>query len=175
MDSSKTLLLIPGIIYGVGLVSLLNAFRAKIYWEIAVMAVLMFFTLILNWFLFSQQLDTVAHKLGIYTLLMVSPLLFTRACNMLVPSEAQLDTKAHYFDIRRNFYLLLAGHTSVNILIQFLVFDDGLNGFRFIGVAVLFTCAIYNKIWLRIVMMAMFYLIFAYIFITTGKYLIPQV
>jgi len=159
----------------VGLVALLKVFRPKIYWEITAMAVLLFFTLILNWFLFSQQLDTVAHRLGIYTLLMFSPLLFTRACNVLVPSENQLDTKAHYFDIRKNFYLLLAGHTSVNILIQFLVFDDGLNGFRFIGVAVLFTCAFYNKLWLRMVMMAMFYLIFAYIFITTGKYLIPQI
>ncbi len=164
MDDSKVLLLIPGLIYGVGLVTLLKVFRPKIYWEITVLALLLFLTLIVNWFLFSQKLTTASQHLGIYTLTMLSPLLFTRACNVLTPDEGLLDTKEHFLKIRKPFFLLLGAHTSVNILIQALIVDDGFNLFRYVGIILFFANAFYNKLWLRIIAMLTFAVILGYIF-----------
>ena len=168
MESNNALLLIPGIIYGVGLVSLLQIFRAKVYWETIAMAVLMFLILIVNWFLISEKLGFDDQNLAIYTLAMISPLLFTRACNVLSPGENVEDSKSAFFAIRKTFFILLGTHTLVNILTQYLIFDDGLNGFRFIAVLLLYGCAFYNRLWLRVFMMFMFTLIFAYVLTGPG-------
>jgi hypothetical protein len=162
MDS-KTLLLIPGIIYGMGLAGLLRAFRPKIYWEIAVMAVLLFLTLIINWFIVSQELTSGLESLGVYTLIMISPLLFTRACMVLTPERDVLDTKAHYLGVIRPLFLILATHTTVNIIIQSLIYEDGFNVFRYVGVPLLLVCAFYKNLWLRIVVMTVMAVMLLYL------------
>ena len=167
MESNNALLLIPGIIYVVGLVSLLQIFRNKVYWETVALAVLMFLILIVNWFLISEKLGIGEQSLAVYTLAMVSPLLFTRACNVLSPGENIEDSRSAFFSARKTFFVLLGTHTLVNILTQFLIVDDGLNAFRFIAVLLLYACAFFNKLWLRVFMMFIFTLIFAYVFTTS--------
>jgi hypothetical protein len=167
MDSVKILLLIPGLIYGVGLVDLLKVFKPNTYWEIRVMAILLFLTLIINWFLYADRISATSLTLGIYTLTMVSPLLFTRACNVLTPDINQQDTKSHFFNVRKSFFLILGIHTLVNIFLQFIIYEDGLNIFRVIAILLLFACAYFDKLWVRTIMMVTFMAIFIYIFSTT--------
>ena len=156
MDNSKILLLIPGIIYGVGLVDLLKTLRPKIYWEIPAMAFLLFLTLIVNWFMYADRLMNTSMNLGMYALSMVTPLIFAKACGVLTPEMDVTDTKKYFLDIQKIFFLLMAAHVSVNIIIQILLTDDGLNIQRFVGVAFLLSCAFYQALWLRIMMMLVF-------------------
>lgn len=163
MDS-KTLLLIPGIIYGIGLADLLKAFRPKIYWEITAMATILILNLIISWFLFSNMLSVAGENLGIFALTLVAPMLFTRACNVLTPEADVQDTREHYVKILKPFFLLLSAHVLVNILIQIFIQDDGLNIFRIFGIPLLIACAYFNKLWLRMIMMGIFAAIIIYIF-----------
>ena len=164
MDKGEFLLLIPGLIYGVGLVDLLKIFRSGIYWEISVMAVFLFVNLIINWFLFFERLQIVSDDIAVFTLTMISPMLFTRACVVLTPEYEVEDTK-HYFEgIRKIFFLLLGSQTVVNIIIEQVVHDDGFNFIRILGAIILFLCAYYDKLWLRIIMMIVYALSILYIF-----------
>lgn len=160
----KTLLLIPGVIYGVGLADLLKAFKPKVYWEITSMAILLILTLTVNWFLFSERLSVVGENLGLFALTLVTPLLFTRACNVLTPDPGTRDTREHYMKVLKPFFLLLTAHTTVMVIIQILVHDDGFNLMRFIGIPFLLVCAFYHKLWVRIGMMTVFAGLLAYIF-----------
>jgi hypothetical protein len=160
----KTLLLIPGVIYGVGLADLLKAFKPKIYWEITVMAILLILTLIINWFLFSEKLEIVGGNLGLFALSLITPMLFTRACNVLTPGVDIQNTREHYHAVLKPFFLLLATHTLVNVLIQTLIEDDGFNILRLIGIPFLLVCAFYHRLWMRLVMMLIIGSLIIYVF-----------
>ena len=165
MDDPKTLLLIPGVIYGVGLAELIKAFRPKVYWEISVMASIMILTLIINWFLFSSRLSVVSENLGLFALTLITPMLFTRACSILSPDAGTQDTRAHYLEKIKPFFLLLAIHTSVNVIIQLLIQDDGFNILRYVIIPFLFASAFVHRLWLRIITMVIILGTFMYIFI----------
>ena len=152
MDS-KTLLLIPGVIYGVGLADLLKAFRPKVYWEITAMAILLILTLILNWFLFAEKIELAGMNLGLFALTLVTPMLFTRACNVLTPGLDTTDTKEHYLRILKPFFLLLTAHVLFNIIIQTIIQDDGFNLLRLIVIPLLIVSAFYHKLWMRVMVM----------------------
>ncbi len=162
----KTLLLIPGVIYGVGLADLLKAFKPKVYWEITAMAILLILTLTFNWFLFAEKIGVVADNIGLFALTLVSPMLFTRACNVLTPEADNHDTRAYYFEVLKPLFLLLTAHTLVNVIIQTLIENDGFNLFRFIGIPLLLLCAFYQKLWVRLLVMLAIGGIIVYIFTT---------
>ena len=165
MDDPKTLLLIPGVIYGVGLADLLKAFKPKIYWEITAMAIILILTLIINWFLYSSRLSVLSENLGLFALTLITPMIYTRACNVLTPDPGKQDTRQHYFDVLKPFFLLLAFHTLVNVIIQSVIQQDSFNVLRFIAIPILLICAFYHRIWIRIVVMVMLVGMFIYIFV----------
>ena len=165
MDDPKTLLLIPGVIYGVGLADLLKAFRPKIYWEITAMAVILILTLILNWFLFSSRLSVLSENLGLFALTLITPMIYTRACNVLTPEPGTQDTREHYFSVLKPFFLLLAFHTTINVIIESVIQEDTFNLLRLIAIPLLFICAFYHRIWIRLVAMLLVVGMFIYIFV----------
>ena len=162
----KILLLIPGLIYGVGMVQLLKVFQEGTYWESRILAFLLFLSLIVNWFVYAEALSE-SVNLVFYTLTMISPLLFTRACMVLMGSDqSDNSSKKHFFTIRRSFFFLLTAHTLVNVILQEFIYQGDYQIFRFIGVLMLLACALFNYIWLRVAMMTIFLAIYAYTFST---------
>ena len=96
MSKSEFLLLIPGLIYGVGLVELMRILNRKMYWEIIAWSLIMFISLIIQWFGLYDRLEFLGLNMGIFTLLLINPLLFTRICHTLSPNENVVDTELYF-------------------------------------------------------------------------------
>jgi len=128
------------------------------------MATLLILTLILNWFLFAEKVEVVGQNLGLFALTLVTPMLFTRACNVLTPGLDTKDTREHYLTVLKPFFLLLTAHVVFNIAIQAIIQNDGFNLQRLIGVPLLLAAALYHKLWVRIIVMAALFGILLYMF-----------
>ena len=73
MSKSEFLLLIPGLIYGVGLVELMRILNRKIYWEILAWSLIMFISLIVQWFGLYDRLESLKLNIGVFSLLLINP------------------------------------------------------------------------------------------------------
>lgn len=166
MSKSEFLLLIPGLIYGVGLVELMRILNRKMYWEIIAWSLVMFFSLIVQWFGLYDRLEFLTLDIGIFTLLLINPLLFTRTCHSLTPNEDVVDTEMYFKNERPLFFVLLALSLTSSLVLQYILLDDGLGKFRIIGLPLVIACIFIHEKWIRVVAFLFFLAMGAFIFVS---------
>ncbi len=150
MDKQEFLLLIPGIIYGVAIVDLLKVGQHKRnYWELVFWGVMLLITIIKHWIDLYQKLDALVDNNLNFFLIIGQAMVYAQAANVITPSEKDSDTKAYFFSIRKVFFLIIVGSIVVNVILQFVVFDDHRFWLRITGVPLILACAFIDKIWLR--------------------------
>ena len=152
MDKQEFLLLIPGIIYGVAIVDLLKIVRHKInYWEVVFWGIMLLITIINHWMDLYQKLEHIVDNNLNFFLIIGQAMIYAQASNIITPDDKDDDTKAYFFEIRRNFFLVIVASILINILLQFVVFNDHKLWLRLTGLPLMLACAFIDKIWLRII------------------------
>ena len=150
MDKQEFLLLIPGIIYGVAIVDLLKVGQhKKNYWEIVFWGVMLLITIINNWIDLYQKLEILVDNNINFFLIIGQAMVYAQAANVITPDDKDSDTKEYFFKIRKTFFLIIVGSILVNLLLQFVVFDDHKFWLRITGIPLILVCAFIDKIWLR--------------------------
>jgi len=165
MSKSEFLLLIPGLIYGVGLVELMRILNRKMYWEIIAWSIVMFLSLIVQWFGLYDRLEFLELNMGIFTLLLINPLLFTRICHTLSPHEDVVDTELYFKNERPVFFALLSLSLISGLILQYVLMDDGLGGLRFVILPLVIACIFVHGKWIRVLALLFFISAAAFIFI----------
>jgi hypothetical protein len=150
MSKSEFILLIPGILYGVALIDLLKVTRhGKRYWETIVWAILLFLVVISDWFKLYNFVDLISNDIFLFTLYIVSPLIFVQTCFILTPEEEDEDMKAYFLKHKKVFFLSIVAYMLSKIAIQQYVLDDGKLLFRIVGISLFIVSAFIDKIWVR--------------------------
>lgn len=150
MDKQEFLLLIPGIVYGVAIVDLLKIVQHKInYWEVVFWGVLLMITIINHWINLYQKLGAIVDSNLNFYLIIGQAMVYAQAANVITPDQGDKDTKAYFEKVRRNFFLIIVFSILVNILLQFVVFDDQRLILRLTGIPLMLACAFIDKIWVR--------------------------
>lgn len=150
MDKQEFLLLIPGIIYGVAIVDLLKIVQHKYnYWEVVYWGVLLMVMIINHWMDLYQKLDAIVDNNLNFYLIIGQAMVYAQAANVITPTENDIDTREYFFRIRKNFFLIVLGAVVVNILIEFVVFEDHLLWIRITGIPLILACAFIDKVWVR--------------------------
>ncbi len=150
MDKQEFLLLIPGIIYGVAIVDLLKIVQHKVnYWEIVFWGILMMVSIINHWIELYQKLDAFVDNNLNFFLIIGQAMIYAQAANVITPDKKDSDTKEYFFKIRKSFFLVIVGIITMNIILQFVVFDDQRTWIRLLGIPLFLACAFIDKLWLR--------------------------
>lgn len=150
MDKQEFLLLIPGIIYGVAIVDLLKIVQHKVnYWEVVFWGILLMITIINHWMDLYQKLEAIVDDNLNFFLIIGQAMVYAQAANVITPDQGDKDTRAYFFKIRKTFFLILVGTIVVNMLLQFIVFDDQKTWLRITGIPLMLACAFIDKIWVR--------------------------
>ena len=150
MDKQEFLLLIPGIVYGVAIVDLLKIVQHKInYWEIIFWGVLLLTTIINHWMELYKKLDAIVESSVNFYLIIGQAMVYAQAANVITPDEINENTKEYFFRVRRSFFLIIALSIAVNILLQFVVFNDHMLLVRLTSFPLILACAFIDKIWIR--------------------------
>ena len=125
MDKQEFLLLIPAIIYGVAIVDLLKIVQHKVnYWEVVFWGILLLITIINHWVNLYQKLEFMVDSNINFYLVIGQSIVYAQAANVITPGVEDKDTKAYFFKIRKMFFLIIAGSILINLLLQFVIFDD---------------------------------------------------
>ena len=150
MDKQEFLLLIPGIIYGVAIVDLLKIVQHKYnYWEVIFWGVMLLITIIKHWIDLYQKLEVLVDNNINFFLIIGQAMVYAQAANVITPDHKDSDTKEYFFRIRNAFFLIIVGSIVLNIILQFVVFDDHKLLIRITGIPLMLACAFIDRIWLR--------------------------
>jgi hypothetical protein len=144
---------IPGIIYGMALVELIKIYRHQSrYWETNLMGFFLFLVLITNRYLLFPVLDDLFQNMAVFTLYMLSPLIFLQACFVLTPEKEEDVAIEHFNQRRKSFFLLLAIFIAGNVLLE-TVFSaiEAMIYLRLLGVVLFLLCAFINNKMLRVI------------------------
>lgn len=161
MDKQEFFLLIPAIIYGVAIIDLLKVFQhKKSYWELVSWGLLLMMIIINTWIELYQKLGSfVDNSLNFY-LIIGQAIMFAQTAYVITPEEKDADTKKYFFSIRKLFFLLLAGTTTVNIIIRYAVFDDErVTWLRPLVIALLLICAFTDNKWIRTIILVLTFIL----------------
>lgn len=151
MSSIEFLLFIPGVIYGVGVVDLLKIFKSKMYWEIIAWGIVLFLSLIIQWFTLFERLNVINMDIGLFTILLLGPLVYTMTCTVLTPEEEDLgNTEMYFLNIRRKFFIWVLIGMVVSTLLQVVVTNDGRGFLRLIILPFILGCIFSDKTWIRV-------------------------
>lgn len=166
MSKSEFLLLIPGIIYGVGVVDLIRVTFRLQYWEIYIWASALFLVLILQWYSFYNAIDQAIESKLTFTLMMLTPLIFTRGCYLLTPPE-DVNTKEYFLKYRKVFFVNMALMIFVNSGLQyFMVADpDSRSISRLLFLPLIIIACFWDNKWYRLSIAILFYGVYAQYFI----------
>ena len=159
MSKSEFILLIPGIIYGVALVDLLKIFRHKsTYWEVVSWGIIMIINLIVSWFTLYDKLEIISNSILLFTVYIISTLLFAQAIFVLTPEEENKDTKAYFLKSNRQFFILLLGFIIMNNILSFFIAENEFYTIvRYIVILPFIAIIIWQKRWLRIIALLLYY------------------
>ncbi len=156
MGRQEFLLLIPAIIYGVAIVDLLKVFRhRKHYWESLLWGIVMMMAVIVMWLELYRKLGALADSNLSFILIIVQAMVYGQIASVLATEDESLSGKEHFINKQKQFFLLLALSALVNLLVQFLVFEDNKELLRLVSIPILLSVAYLNKVWLRTVIAAL--------------------
>lgn len=117
MSKTEFLILIPGVLYGIGLADLLKLSFKKYYFEAYLWGLIMLMVLVLHWFDLFENIGSITDHRGKFLLSLVVPLLYTTTCYNLTPDD---ESKVYFMDNRKKLFLLLASLSLSNTLVQLL-------------------------------------------------------
>lgn len=142
---------IPGIIYGMALVELIKIYRHQSkYWETNLLGLFLFLALISNRYLLFPVLDDLFQNMFVFTIYMLSPLIFLQACYVITP-EKEEDVAVEHFNVRRKtFFLLIATFIAGNVALETIFEIEGMLFIRILGVALFVINAFFDNKPLRI-------------------------
>ena len=166
MSKSEFLLLIPGLIYGVGVVDLIKVTFKKHYWEIYAWAIVLFLVLILQWYNFYENIDQAVENKLMFTLMMFSPLIFTRGCYLLTPTD-EMESKAYFLKYRKAFFLNIVALIIANSLLQYFLMavPDARSFGRLLFLPLMIVASYWDNMWFRLGCAILFYVVYAQYFI----------
>lgn len=150
MDKQEFLLLIPAIVYGVAIVDLLKVFKHKsMYWELVFWGILLMTTLISVWMDLYQKLSFIVDNNINFFVIIIQAIVYAQTSAVLTPEDVHVDGKKYFIENKRSFFLLIAFATTMNIIVQFVVFDDDRTWIRLIGIPLFVISAFYERVWYR--------------------------
>jgi hypothetical protein len=156
MDIAIYMSVIPGIIYGMALVELIRIYRHKSqYWETNLIGVFLFVTIISDRYKTFPYIDQLFENMFVFTIYMIAPLVFMQACYTLTPELEEDVALEHFKNRRKSFFLLMAGFTSINVVIEIFLIDQNLLYMRIAVVLLFIFNAIFDKLWLRAITYAL--------------------
>jgi len=166
MSKSEFLLLIPGLIYGVGVVDLIKITFRIHYWEIYAWATILFMVLILQWYSFYNNIDQAVEDKLLFSLMMLSPLVFTRGCYLLTPTEGS-DTKEYFLKQRKAFFINLVFMILINTGLQYFLVavPDARTFSRLLFLPIMLVAGYWDNMWYRASIVLLFFIIYAQYFI----------
>jgi len=150
MSKAEFILLIPGILYGIALVDLLKIVRhGTKYWETIMWTFILFLVVIADWFKLYNFVDKISENITLFTLYILSPLIFVQVCFTLTPGENDTDMKKYFLDNRKAFFTTVVLYIISKLSIQYLVENDGKLIIRLLGISLYSLCIFSDKIWVR--------------------------
>ena len=166
MSKSEFLLLIPGIIYGVGVVDLIKVTFQKQYWEIYVWTVVLFLVFILQWYSLYNAIDQIGESKFSFTLMMITPLVFTRGCYLLTPPE-NADTKSYFLKYRSHFFINLVLMIIINGASQYFLVEvsDARTLSRLSFLPLIIVMCIWDNKWYRLFIAILFFIVYSQYFL----------
>jgi hypothetical protein len=168
MSKSEFLLLIPGIIYGVGVVDLIKVTFRKHYWEIYLWAIILFLVLILQWYSLFYAMDQIGESKLSFTFMMITPLVFTRGCYILTPTE-NAETKSYFIKYRSAFFINLVFMILANGASQYFLVEesDPRALARLVFLPLILAAAYWDNQWYRLAIALLFFIVYAQFFTTS--------
>ncbi len=150
MDKQEFLLLIPAIIYGVAIVDLLKVFKHKsLYWELVFWGTLLMTTIISLWMDLYQKLEFIVDSNLNFFVIIIQSIIYAQTASVLTPEDVHVDGKKYFLENKKTFFLLIAATSLINIIVQFVVFDDDRTWLRLIAIPLFVACAYFDKLWYR--------------------------
>lgn len=119
MSKIEFLLLIPGILYGIGLVDLVKLTFKKHYFEIYLWAFVMISVLVIQWFSLYNNIAVAENSPGIFLVMLIVPLSFAQVCFMLTPDDNS-DSREYWDKNKRGFFISVTILIVLNAFLQFL-------------------------------------------------------
>jgi len=161
MDKIEFLLIIPAIIYGVAIVDLLKIFNhKKTYFELIGWGVLFLTAIVISWSEIYAKVDIIVKDNISFYVLIIQSIIIARIAAVITPEERHINTKKYFMEVKRNFFLLIALSTFVNILSQYYVFNDYSPVYlRPLVIVIMLACAYYDKIWFRTLMLILLFIL----------------
>lgn len=142
---------IPGIIYGMALVELVRIYRHKSqYWETNLLGVFLLLTIITDRYKTFPYIDELFGNMFIFTIYMISPLVYLQACYSLTPELEEDVALDHFKNRRRKFFFLLAVFTSINVVIEVFLIDQKMLLLRIAIVSLFLLNGFIDNLWLRV-------------------------
>jgi hypothetical protein len=144
-------LLIPAIIYGVAIVDLLKIFsHRKNYFEMVGWGIFVLLVVVFSWMELYHKLESVTGNNLNFFLIIAQSILFSQAAALITPEQDIIDTKAYFFEKRKNFFFVLIAISLLGFVMQYLVFDDQKPSWiRPLAITFFLIGAYSNKTWLR--------------------------
>ncbi len=161
MSKQEFFLLIPAIIYGVAIVDLLKIFAHKDnYFEMVGWGLFYLLAIIIMWMELFNVLNAITTNNLSFILIISQSILYARGASIITPEEKDTDTKAYFMSIKKNFFLVMAGTSLCNMLIQFVVQEDNRPvWFRTIMIALAVSLAYWDRMWFRMSALVGLYLL----------------
>ena len=152
MSKSEFILLILGILYGVALVDLLKIIRHKNhYWESIVWLVILFLVVIADWFRLYNFVDIISQDIFLFTLYILTPLIFVQVYFTLTPEDENQSMKDYFLQTRKQFFTTIIIYLISKILLQYYIHDDGKLFLRVLGISLYTICIFWDKVWIRLI------------------------
>ena len=161
MSKQEFFLLIPAIIYGVAIVDLLKIFSHKEnYFEMVGWGLFYLLATIIMWIELYNVLGFITSSNLSFILIILQSIMYARGAAIITPEASDTDTKLYFMSIRKPFFTLIAGIVICNMLIHFIVREDNKPvWFRLILVAFSLTLAYWDKLWLRMTVLVVLYIV----------------
>ncbi len=120
-----------------------------------------------TWILLYTKLDKIASDNIFFLIVIAQAIITAQIVSTLTPETKDTDTKFYFFDKRKTLFSLLLFANIINQLMQQFVFDDHVPAYYRLPGLILFTGSIFiNKIWMRVITLAVFFIIVGLAFLT---------
>jgi len=161
MDKLEFLLIIPAIIYGVAIVDLLKIFNhKKNYFELVGWGVFCLIAIVISWREIYTKMDIIIDSNVSFYVLIIQSIIIARIAAVITPEERHINTKKYFMGVKKNFFLLLALSSFINLLSQHFVFNDYSPIYlRPLLILTMLSCAFYDRVWYRTFILSLLFLL----------------
>ena len=96
----------------------------------------------------------VASQLNFF-LIIAQAIMIAMLARIITPEEKDVDTKAYFFSIRKNFFILAAVAVTYNVFLSYTLYvDERALWVRLLAIGLYLVVGFSNKFWLRITVLA---------------------